>query len=131
MPRPPQDITDAELAVLQLLWDSPRRSTRQLADQLYPGGSPSHYATVQKLLERLEAKRAVRRVRESSPVLFEPSMRRDELIGRRLRSLADQLCGGSLTPLLTHLVSTQPLSPADLASLRSLLEQHRKPKHGG
>ena len=130
MPRPPQDITDAELAVLQLLWDAPRRSIRQLADELYPGGSPSQYATVQKLLERLEAKRAVRRVRDSSPVLFEPSIRRDELIGRRLRSLADQLCGGSLTPLLTHLVNTDTMSAADLASLRSLLEQYRKPKRG-
>lgn len=130
MPRPPQDITDAELAVLQLLWAAPRRSIRQLADELYPGGSPSQYATVQKLLERLEAKRAVRRVRDSSPVLFEPSIRRDELIGRRLRSLADQLCGGSLTPLLTHLVNTDTMSAADLASLRSLLEQYRKPKRG-
>jgi BlaI family transcriptional regulator, penicillinase repressor len=128
MPRPPQDITDAELAVLQLLWDAPRRSIRQLADQLYPGGSASHYATVQKLLERLEAKRAVRRVRSASPVLFEPAIAREELIGRRLRSLADQLCGGSLTPLLTHLVSTEPLSPTDLASLRTLLEQSRAGK---
>ena len=29
---------------------------RDLADALYPDGTPAHYTTVQKLLERLEAK---------------------------------------------------------------------------
>jgi predicted transcriptional regulator len=47
---------------------------------------------------------------------------RDELIGRRLRSLAEQLCGGSLTPLLTHLVKTRRLSARERDELRALIE---------
>src|SRR5206468_5487882 len=50
------DVPDAELAVLRELWDKGPESIRQLTDALYPGGSDAHYATVQKLLERLEAK---------------------------------------------------------------------------
>src|SRR5437867_3096103 len=56
MPRPPQDVTDAELAVLEVLWTQGPSSRRQIADVLYPGGQPAHYTTVQKLLERLESK---------------------------------------------------------------------------
>ena len=56
MARTPQDITDAELAVLQVLWHAGATTIRQLTDTLYPQGGSAHYAAVQKLLERLEKK---------------------------------------------------------------------------
>ena len=51
MARTPQDITDAELAILQVLWEEGRRTIRELTNTLYPSGTGVHYATVQKLLE--------------------------------------------------------------------------------
>src|SRR5437764_4411661 len=131
MARTPQDVTDAELGVLQALWDGGPATVRRLTDALYPQGGVSHYATVQKLLERLEAKRYVRRDRSASVHVFAAAVGRDELIGRRLRSIADKLCGGSLTPLLSHLIQTGPLSDAQRQSLRQLVEdldaRHRPP----
>ena len=56
MPRTPRDVTETELAILQILWERRRATRRQITDVLYPGGDDAHYATVQKLLERLEAK---------------------------------------------------------------------------
>ena len=44
------DVTDAELAVLQALWERGTATIRQLTDALYPGGGPAQYGTVQKLL---------------------------------------------------------------------------------
>src|SRR5437588_8090746 len=107
MPRRRHDVTDAELAVLQALWDGGAATIRRLTDELYPGGSTAHYATVQKLLERLEAKGFVRRRRQTGAHLFEAAIARDDLVGRLLEQMADKLCGGSLTPLLTHLVRGQ------------------------
>jgi predicted transcriptional regulator len=127
MARKSQDITDAELAVLQILWDDGPATIRQLTDRLYPGGSAAQYATVQKLLERLEGKGHVRRDRRSAVHVFRAALVRDELIGRRLRAVADQLCGGSLTPLLTHLVRTEKLTDRERRELRTLIqEQHGK-----
>jgi BlaI family penicillinase repressor len=123
MARPSQDVTDAELAVLQALWDCEAASIRQLTDAIYPNGGASAYATVQKLLERLETKRCVRRDRASGVHTFSAAIDRDDLIGRRLQAMAEKLCGGSLTPLLTHLVRAERLSARDLQSLRSLIEQ--------
>ena len=54
MARTPRDITDAELAVLQVLWDAGPLPIRRITGRLYPGGTAAQYATVQKLLERLE-----------------------------------------------------------------------------
>lgn len=122
MARTPQDITDAELAVLNLLWEQGRSTVRYLTDTLYPGGSGSHYATVQKLLERLENKKFVKRDRKPWPHQFESRINREELIGRRLQATADKLCEGSLAPLLTHLVKVQ-LNPEERSSLRELLDQ--------
>ena len=118
MARTPQDITDAELGILEVLWDRGPATIRELADALYPGGGTSHYATVQKLLERLETKACVTRDRTSPVHVYAAAIDREELIDRRLRATAEQLCGGSLTPLLTHLVRTTPLTARQRQELR-------------
>ena len=134
MARKPKDVTDAELAVLQVLWEQGTATIRQICDRLYPKGSAAHYATVQKLLERLEAKRLVVRDRSRVPHEFRPTVGREELIGRELRALADKLGEGSLTPVLTHLVRTRSLSAEERRSLRRLLDEleprSRTPRKG-
>ena len=127
MARTSQDVTDAELAVLQTLWDQGPTTIRDLTDLLYPRGSAAHYATVQKLLERLESKRCVKRDRGEWPHVFEATMGRDDLIGRRLRAVAEKLCDGSLTPLITHLVRSKQLSAAERESLRGLMDEPEAP----
>src|SRR5512139_4269942 len=103
MARRPQDVTDAELDVLRALWDNGPATIRALADRLYPGGGTSEYATVQKLLERLEDKGHVAHRTEGRSNVFSARVKREELVARRLRETAEKLCDGSLTPLLTHL----------------------------
>jgi predicted transcriptional regulator len=121
------DVTDAELAVLQVLWDRGRATIRQITDQLYPRGGASQYATVQKLLDRLEAKGCVTRDRSLFVHQFEAAIDRDALIGRRLRAVAETLCGGSFTPLLTHLARVKPLSDEDRRALRALIDETDPP----
>lgn len=121
MARTPQDVTEAELAVLKLLWERSRDTIRRLTDTLYPSGTNVHYATVQKLLERLEAKKFVKRNRNDWPHTFMPIIDRDQLIGRRLQQTADRLCAGSLTPLLVNLARMTKVAPADREALRSAL----------
>src|SRR5207244_6244778 len=60
-----KDPSDAELAVLQVLWEQGPSTSRQLTDLLYPDGGESSYATVQKLLERLEEHGHVERDRST------------------------------------------------------------------
>ena len=118
------DVTETELAVLEQLWSAAGPATiRAISDQLYPRGGTAHYATVQKLLERLEAKGYVRRDDSGIPHRFSASVGRDELIGRRLRAVADKLCGGSMTPLLTTLVESRSLTQRELDELRELIDR--------
>jgi predicted transcriptional regulator len=128
MARTPEDIPPKELAVLQALWDQGPATIRQITDKLYPEGRTAQYATVQKLLERLEAKKCVTRDRSAAVHVFTAALDRDELIGRRLQSVAEKLCGGSWTPLLTHLVQSERLSAEDRQELRNLIDELDPPK---
>jgi predicted transcriptional regulator len=123
---PAEDVTRTELAVMQVLWQAGQATRRQVVDALYPGGGESHYATVQKLLERLEGKEFVRHRRDGNVLVFSAAVDRETLIGRRLRDVADKLCDGSVTPLLTHLVRSQGLTPGEIEDLQSLLDQLRR-----
>ena len=123
MARRPQDVTDAELEVLRVLWDEGPATIRALASRLYPGGGTSEYATVQKLLERLEDKAHVAHRAEGRQNVWSARVRREDLVARRLRDTAEKLCDGSLTPLLTHLVSARQLSQGEIVELRRLVDR--------
>jgi len=123
MGRKQQDVTQAELAVLKVLWDMDRATVREILSELYPKGDSSEYATVQKLLERLEAKGFVRRDRRSYPQVFISRVDRENLISRRLKDVAESLCNGSLTPLLTQLIENEQLSPENIEALRKVIDQ--------
>jgi predicted transcriptional regulator len=126
MARTPQDVTDTELAILEVLWERGSCTRRQVTDVLYPRGGPAQYATVQKLLERLEAKGFVTAKNRGQGVLtFDVTIDRDHLISRKLQDVAEKLCGGSLTPLLMNLVRAKPLTARELDELRDLIDDLR------
>src|SRR5260370_23895269 len=96
MTKPRQDESDADLAVLQALWSQGPATIRQLTEAIYPDGGPAYYATVQKLLERLEGKNCIRRERTAGAHVFSAVLAPEGLIGRRLRAMAAKLCGRRL-----------------------------------
>ena len=123
MKTPMDHVTDAELTVMKALWERGTSTIRELTSDLYPGGGASHYATVQKLLDRLEAKSCVRHRPRGRVNVYTASRARQDLIAHRLRETADKLCEGSLTPLLTQLVGSARLSKDQLAELRKLVDR--------
>ncbi|MEJ7638942.1 MAG: BlaI/MecI/CopY family transcriptional regulator [Singulisphaera sp.] len=129
--RSADDVTDTELAMLQVLWERGEATRRQVADVLYPGGGESHYATVQKLLERLEKKEVVRHDRREGILVFKANVYRDEFIRRRLQRLAEKLCGGAVAPLVMNLIRSQPLSAAEIEELYAFLRERRRTKPSG
>jgi predicted transcriptional regulator len=118
-----EEVTEAELAVLQLLWDQGPSTIGQLTDALYPDGTDAQYATVQMLLRRLEEKGHVTRDRSNRAHIFSALTPREVLVGKRLRAMAEKLCGGLMGPLLTHLVKAETLTPQERQQLRQLMDE--------
>lgn len=123
MVRTPRDVTDTELEVLQVLWERGLQTIREVAAALKAPHENAYYATVKKLLERLEAKGFVRREPYGIAYRYEATVGRDDLIGRRLRDVADSLCDGSVTPLLTQLAQHERLNKKQQAALRALINE--------
>jgi|SRR5690606_9501061 len=122
-PRPERAVTDAELLVLEALWATGGRATiRTLTDRLHPGGGASRYATVQKLLDRLEAKGCVARDRSVVPHVFTAAVEREDLIDHGLRAVAERYCSGALSPLLSHLLRSGDVRREELDALRRLVD---------
>jgi predicted transcriptional regulator len=123
MSQPLPDATEAEWAVMELLWEKEPLTVRQLADALYPRGGASEYATVHKLLERLKSKGYVRRARTGSVYVFHADVRRDDVIGQQLEALVEKMCGGSLQVLLSNLVRVKRLTRSELRELFVLVDE--------
>jgi BlaI family transcriptional regulator, penicillinase repressor len=128
-----QKVAEAELAVLEFLWDHGETTTRDITDALYPRGAASDVATVQKLLHRLEAKGYVRRDRSPFAHRVQAAVSRTDFAGQQLQAVAERLSGGSLVPLLVNLVEQHALSAAEREKIRRLLEEQapEQPKTEG
>jgi predicted transcriptional regulator len=118
-------LANAELAVIKLLWQEDRLTARQIREQLYPDASRAQHGTVQRLLQRLEDKGYVERDRSLPVHLFSAKIDSQTYACSQLESLADKLTGGSLTPLITHLVEGKKLSSKELNRLRAILDEQR------
>jgi predicted transcriptional regulator len=118
-------VTDAELSVLQVLWEREAATTREICGQLYPAGGTAQYYTVQKLLERLESRGCVRRDRTERVHVFSAAIARDALIEERLRDLSESLCGGDVLPMLSGLMRMRRWTAAEQKQLQDLLSNIR------
>lgn len=125
MPAKPQKATDAELAILRLLWQREPLTAREIREALYPKGTPSDHGTVQKLLARLEEKKLIARDRTGFAHLFRSKISQSEFVGGQLEALAEKLTEGSIAPLIMHAVESEKLSAEERRAIRKLLDRRR------
>ena len=121
MKQPP--LANAELAVMNLLWQNDQLTARQVREQLYPDATKGQHGTVQRLLQRLEDKGYVERDRTLSVHLFSAVVPRQTYAGQQLESLATKLTAGSFAPLITHLVEEKKISRKEISQIRNILDQ--------
>jgi predicted transcriptional regulator len=117
-----EPIPDAELQVLKLLWSVDSMTARELAEAVYGEADNSTIGTVQKLLQRLEKKRYVKRDRRQFVHRFSARVSQQAVAGRQLEILARKVTDGSLAPFITHLVKAERLSEKEKDEIRRLLD---------
>jgi predicted transcriptional regulator len=115
-------LANAELSVMELLWGHGSLTARQIQDELYGESDRSQHGTVQRLLQRLEEKEMVKREKTGAANAFSACISREEYAGGQLETLAERLTGGSIAPLLSHLIDQKRLSRTELRRLRELLD---------
>ncbi len=126
MNKPPQAVTDAELAVLRILWQQGPKTAKALTEAIYPGGAESEFASVHSFLQRLERKGLVKRDRSSAVHVFSAVASQADVANSELEKLAERLGDGSIAPLIMNLVEHKRLTKREAAEIRKLLDRYTK-----
>jgi len=115
-------ISDAEHAVMEVLWDESPLTAQDVAERVDPGKGWSAN-TVKTLLGRLLAKTVIGHEADGRRYLYRPLVARDDYVAGESRRLMDRLFGGKLTPLVAHLAERDELTAQDIAEIEALLQE--------
>ncbi len=118
-------ISDAEHAVMEVLWKRAPLTATEVADQVVREKDWS-LQTVKTLLSRLAAKAVVGTEREGRRFLYSPLVERDAYITGVSRNFVDRLFGGKVMPLVAHLAEADELSADDIREIEELLRELKK-----
>jgi BlaI family transcriptional regulator, penicillinase repressor len=122
----PAGVTDAELAVLKVLWARGPLTAKVITEAVYPEGAESEFAAVHSFLQRLERKGLVTRDRSSFVHVFSPTASQADVLGQELNTLVERLGSESIAPLIMQLIDQKRLSRKEAAEIRKLLEKYSK-----
>lgn len=114
-------ISDAEHAVMEVLWDEAPLTAQEVAERV-PAERGWSANTVKTLLGRLLAKEAVGYDEDGRRYLYRPLVAREDHLTRESKRLIDRLFGGKLTPLVAHLAEQDELTAEDVAEIEALLK---------
>lgn len=118
-------ISDAEHAVMEVLWKRAPMTATEVADQVVQEKDWS-LQTVKTLLSRLAAKAVVGTERDGRRFLYSPLVERDAYLTGVSRNFVDRLFGGKVMPLVAHLAEADELSADDIREIEELLRELKK-----
>jgi predicted transcriptional regulator len=123
----PLAISETELEVLKILWESGPGTVREVREQLRNERRKWAYTTVQTLLTRLVQKGYVRSSADGRAHVFEPAITREQFLGEQLDDLAERVCEGTRLPLVLSLVQSlargRRFSQDEIRSFREALDE--------
>ena len=117
LPRP----TDAELAILRVLWHRGASTVRQVHETL-SRERPTAYTTALKLLQIMTEKGLVRRDESDRTHVYQARLSEEQTQRQLVRDLLDRAFGGSASKLVMQALAARRASAEELTEIRRLIE---------
>ena len=115
-------LTRLELKIMDALWTRGPSAVREIQEVFPEKGRPA-YTTVQTIVYRLEAKRAIRRVKKiGNAHIFEAVVSRNAAHRRLIDELLS-LFGGRSQPIVAHLIESGKLTLEDVRDAEQTLRR--------
>lgn len=121
LPRP----TDAELAILRILWERGACTVRQVHDAL-SRERPSAYTTALKMLQIMTEKGLVRRDESDRTHVYQSRLTEEQTQRQLIRDLMDRAFGGSSSKLVMQALASKRASTDELTEIRRMLERGKE-----
>jgi predicted transcriptional regulator len=110
--------TDAELAILRVLWGRGPSTVREVAENM---GRETGYTTVLKLLQIMTDKGLVRRDESARTHVYDAAFTQDHTERQLVGDLLDRVFGGSATKLVLQALAAKKATPEELEEIRKLI----------
>jgi len=123
--QPDRKPTDAELAILRVLWSRGPSTVRDVAAAM---GREGAYTTVLKLLQIMMDKQLVRRDESTRTHVYEAAHSEALMQQHLVADLLDRAFDGSAATLLMRALSAKKTSAKELADIRKLLKSKQGEK---
>ncbi len=119
--------TDAELAILRVLWERGPSTVRQVHERL-SRARPTGYTTTLKLMQIMAEKRLVVRDKTARAHVYTPAAPEEQTLRQVARDLLERAFGGSAEKLVMHALQAKKVSAEELARIRELLDEFQEGK---
>ena len=123
MPRPVSNRpTDAELAILRVLWERGASTVRDVHKALGRAGAPG-YTSVLKIMQIMHEKKLVTRDEQQRSHVYRAAVPREQTQRQIVGDLLERVFGGSARALVLQALSAKRAGPEELAQIRKMLDE--------
>ena len=119
-----QTLTEAELRLMDVLWERDRATVAEVAAALPP--PPIAYNTVLTTMRILEQKGYVRHEEEGRAYVYIPVVQREEASSTAVSQLLNRFFGDSPAALALKLVEDKSLDREEINRLKALIERYEE-----
>lgn len=123
LPRP----TDAELEILNVLWERGPATVREVHESISENKSAG-YTTVLKLMQIMAEKGLVKRDEGQRAHVYEAALEQEQTQRQLVGDLLERAFGGSATNLVMHALTSKKTSAEERARIRKMLDKFEKGK---
>ncbi len=115
-------ISETEWEVMKVIWSQGPCSAGEIIATLQQTDPSWHPRTAKAFLNRLVKKKVLGFSKEGRAYLYRPLVQQEDCIDAASESFLERFFGGSLKPMVAHLVQRDKLSPEEIRELRRLLK---------
>jgi len=117
-------LTEAELRIMQVLWDKKSASVQQVLEAL-PNKKPLAYNSVLTIIRILEKKGYVRHEKDGRAHIYLPLLNQKEATQTEIRHLLSRFFQDSRELLVLNILEDDGIDAEELERLRQMLDENR------
>lgn len=120
-------LGDLQLKIMKILWQRPEAAVSDVLAALDPDTDLA-YTTIATMLRKMEAKGLVKHREEGRAFMYAAVVPEQAVTQNMADNLLDKLFAGSLTEMVSHLLTTREVSKEELAQLERLIAERKRKK---
>ena len=120
-------LGDLQLKIMKILWQRPEAAVSDVLAALDPDTDLA-YTTIATMLRKMEAKGLVKHREEGRAFMYAAVVSEQAVTQNMADNLLDKLFAGSLTEMVSHLLTTREVSREELAQLERLIAERKRKK---